>query len=59
MARLSATGRCANSTVDSSGQEWHDARVLPYVGVTLKGWVWYRPGSSEPEHIPSLGERLL
>jgi hypothetical protein len=37
-----SSSRCANSTVDSSGQEWHDSRVLPYVDVTIKGWLWYQ-----------------
>eukprot|EP00039_Didymoeca_costata_P020170 m.340304 g.340304 ORF g.340304 m.340304 type:complete len:677 (+) comp19230_c0_seq1:26-2056(+) len=26
----------------SANQEWHDQRVLPYIGMTVKGWVWYQ-----------------
>jgi len=21
---------------------WHDARVMPYIDMSVKGWVWYQ-----------------
>ena len=33
---------CKNATLSSSNGEWHETRVLPFVNVTLKGWVWYQ-----------------
>eukprot|EP00937_MAST-01D_sp_MAST-1D-sp2_P001167 g1167.t1 len=34
--------QCANASLGSSNQQWHDQRVLPYVGTTVAGWVWYQ-----------------
>ena len=31
---------CKNASISGSNQEWHDQRVMPYVGMTVKGWVW-------------------
>lgn len=33
---------CANASISDSNQKWHDARVMPYVGMTLKGFLWYQ-----------------
>ena len=33
---------CTNVSVGSSNAEFHATRVLPYVNMTLKGWVWYQ-----------------
>eukprot|EP00729_Bicosta_minor_P010417 gene10417-25194_t len=33
---------CSQAAQSSSNQMWHDARVLPYIGTTVKGWVWYQ-----------------
>eukprot|EP00041_Stephanoeca_diplocostata_P008440 m.125345 g.125345 ORF g.125345 m.125345 type:complete len:736 (-) comp17323_c0_seq1:544-2751(-) len=33
---------CQYAGQSSSNQEWHDARVLPYVDMTIKGWTWYQ-----------------
>jgi sialate O-acetylesterase len=33
---------CAQAAVSASNQEWHDERVVPYLGMTLKGWIWYQ-----------------
>ena len=33
---------CANVSVGASNAMWHEQRVLPYVDMTLKGWVWYQ-----------------
>ena len=33
---------CANASISAANQEWHDQRVLPYVDMTIKGWVWYQ-----------------
>jgi len=33
---------CAEAPQSASNQMWHDSRVLPYVGTTVKGWVWYQ-----------------
>ena len=33
---------CANASISGSNQQWHDSRVLPYIGMTVKGWVWYQ-----------------
>eukprot|EP00038_Savillea_parva_P025920 m.50173 g.50173 ORF g.50173 m.50173 type:complete len:698 (-) comp7211_c0_seq2:133-2226(-) len=37
----SITG-CAQASISSANSEWHETRVLPYVGTTVKGWVWYQ-----------------
>lgn len=34
--------KCEFAGQSSSNQEWHDQRVLPYVGMTVKGWTWYQ-----------------
>ena len=31
---------CANASISAANQEWHDSRVMPYVDMTVKGWVW-------------------
>ena len=31
---------CKNASISGSNQEWHDQRVMPYIGMTVKGWVW-------------------
>ena len=33
---------CAYAKISPANQEYHDSRVLPYVGMSLKGWVWYQ-----------------
>ena len=33
---------CTNASISAANQEWHDQRVLPYVDMTIKGWVWYQ-----------------
>lgn len=33
---------CEYAGTSSSNQEWHDTRVLPYIGMTIKGWTWYQ-----------------
>ncbi len=33
---------CANASISAANQEWHDSRVMPYVDMTVKGWVWYQ-----------------
>ena len=33
---------CGFVQTSSSSQEWHDTRVVPYLGMTRKGWVWYQ-----------------
>ena len=36
---------CQYAGRSAANQEWHDSRVLPYTGMTVKGWVWYPPPS--------------
>ena len=38
----SSVAKCKLVKPNSADQEWHDSRVLPYVGMTLKGWAWYQ-----------------
>ena len=33
---------CEFSPRSSLNQEFHDQRVLPYTGMTVKGWTWYQ-----------------
>ena len=34
---------CSQAGCDNpSRQTWHDQRVMPYAGMTLKGWIWYQ-----------------
>jgi len=33
---------CANTSISAANAEWHDSRVMPYVDMTIKGWVWYQ-----------------
>ncbi|CAE7907902.1 SIAE [Symbiodinium sp. KB8] len=33
---------CKNATLTAGNQKYHDERVMPYVGMTLKGWIWYQ-----------------
>ncbi|CAJ1423797.1 unnamed protein product [Effrenium voratum] len=33
---------CRNATITSGNQQYHDKRVLPYVDMALKGWIWYQ-----------------
>ena len=33
---------CRNATLSPTNQEWHDTRIVPYVDMTIKGWVWYQ-----------------
>ncbi len=35
-------GTCANASKSAANQEWHDTRVMPYTGMTVKGWIWYQ-----------------
>ena len=37
---------CEFSKKSAASQEFHDTRVLPYVDMTLKGFVWYQVGLS-------------
>ena len=34
--------KCRNATIDASNGEWHESRVAPYLGMSLKGWIWYQ-----------------
>lgn len=38
----SSIDSCEKTVVNADSQKWHDQRVLPYVDMTLKGWVWYQ-----------------
>lgn len=33
---------CKNASIGAGNQKYHDERVLPYVNMTLKGWIWYQ-----------------
>lgn len=33
---------CHNASLGADNQKWHDERVLPYVDMTIKGWIWYQ-----------------
>eukprot|EP00434_Breviolum_minutum_P013890 symbB.v1.2.012249.t1/scaffold842.1/size158541/4 len=33
---------CQNATLTAGNQKYHDERVLPYVNMSLKGWIWYQ-----------------
>ena len=33
---------CSGVKPNAANQEWHDARVLPYIDMTIKGWTWYQ-----------------
>jgi sialate O-acetylesterase len=39
---------CSNATLSPQNQMFHDNRVLPWVDMTLKGWVWYQVRLSLP-----------
>ena len=32
---------CANASISAGNAEFHGSRVLPYVQMAIKGWVWY------------------
>ena len=34
--------KCEGATLSPQNQEWHNQRVMPYVDMTVKGWVWYQ-----------------
>ena len=36
---------CQSARITSQNQEYHDSRVLPYLNMTLKGFVWYQVSS--------------
>ena len=36
---------CANASISPDNGKWHPTRVMPYVAMTLKGWVWYQARS--------------
>jgi sialate O-acetylesterase len=38
---------CSNVTT-CGVSEWWNTRILPYAGMTLKGWVWYRASACLP-----------
>jgi hypothetical protein len=31
---------CKNASIGPSNAEWHATRVLPYVNMSIKGFVW-------------------
>lgn len=33
---------CANTSISAANGEWHETRVMPYIDMTVKGWVWYQ-----------------
>jgi len=33
---------CRNATLDQSNGQWHEARVVPYLEMVMKGWIWYQ-----------------
>ena len=33
---------CANASLGAANQGFHDTRVMPYIGMTIAGWVWYQ-----------------
>ena len=35
----STIASCANATISAANGEWHESRVLPFISMTLKGWV--------------------
>ena len=53
----SSVAKCKLVKPNSADQEWHDSRVLPYVGMTLKGWAWYQ-GENDMHGVVS-ARRLL
>ena len=38
----STNNECAWNLADTSASEFHYSRVLPYVGMTIKGFLWYQ-----------------
>jgi hypothetical protein len=43
---------CSNATT-CGVSEWWNTRILPYAGMTLKGWVWYRAFGICPVLLPA------
>lgn len=37
-----AIAGCSQVTPSPADSEWHVQRVLPYVGMTVKGFLWYQ-----------------
>eukprot|EP00658_Telonema_sp_P-2_P024268 TRINITY_DN19753_c0_g1_i3.p1 TRINITY_DN19753_c0_g1~~TRINITY_DN19753_c0_g1_i3.p1 ORF type:complete len:493 (-),score=82.52 TRINITY_DN19753_c0_g1_i3:240-1718(-) len=33
---------CSNVSISPANGEWHESRVLPFISMTLKGFVWYQ-----------------
>ena len=36
----STIATCGNATLSPENGEWHSTRILPYVDMTIKGWIW-------------------
>ena len=34
--------QCSKASISPGNQKYHDTRVLPYINMTLKGWIWYQ-----------------
>ena len=34
--------KCSHTRIESSNQEYHDSRVMPFVNMAVKGFVWYQ-----------------
>ena len=47
---------CSNATT-CGVSEWWNTRILPYAGMTLKGWVWYRAFGICPLLLPAKSYR--
>ena len=41
---------CQGARLTNKNQEYHDSRVLPYVSMTLKGFLWYQVRSCNNNH---------
>ena len=41
---------CQSARITSKNQEYHDSRVLPYINMSLKGFVWYQVCSRNTNH---------
>lgn len=35
-------GTCRNATITPENGEYHATRILPFVDMAIKGWVWYQ-----------------